>query len=41
MIMKGSVQWGKSNKQKAHRPRVAHLSEIANADMQMLCNITD
>ena len=26
-------------KQEAHRPRVAHLSDIATADMQMLCNI--
>ena len=26
-------------KQEAHRPRLAHLSEIATADMQMLCNI--
>ena len=24
--------------QEAHRPRLAHLSEIATADMQMLCN---
>ena len=26
-------------KQEAHRPRFAHLSDIATADMQMLCNI--
>ena len=26
-------------KQEAHWPRVAHLSDIATADMQMLCNI--
>ena len=26
-------------KQEAHRPRLAHLSEIATADMQTLCNI--
>ena len=26
-------------KQEAHGPRVAHLSNIATADMQMLCNI--
>ena len=26
-------------KQEAHGPRVAHLSDIAIADMQMLCNI--
>ena len=26
-------------KQEAHGPRVAHLSDIATADMQMLCNI--
>ena len=25
--------------QEAHRPRVTHLSDIATADMQMLCNI--
>ena len=25
--------------QEAHRPRFAHLSDIATADMQMLCNI--
>ena len=29
----------KKNKQEAHWPRVAHLSDIATADMQMLCNI--
>ena len=28
-----------SEKQEAHGPRVAHLSDIATADMQMLCNI--
>ena len=27
------------NKQEAHGPRVAHLSDIATADMQTLCNI--
>ena len=26
-------------KQEAHGPRLAHLSDIATADMQMLCNI--
>ena len=26
-------------KQEAHRPRVAHLSDIATSDMQMLCKI--
>ena len=26
-------------KQEAHGPRVAHLSDTATADMQMLCNI--
>ena len=26
-------------KQEAHGPRVAHLSDIATADMKMLCNI--
>ena len=30
---------GPLNKQEAHGPRVAHLSDIATADMQMLCNI--
>ena len=29
----------KQKKQKAHGPWVAHLSDIATADMQMLCNI--
>ena len=29
----------KIRKQEAHRPRFAHLSDIATADMQMLCNI--
>ena len=34
------LQWIlKKKKQEAHRPRVAHLSDIATADMQMLCNI--
>ena len=28
-----------SGKQEAHGPWVAHLSDIATADMQMLCNI--
>ena len=28
-----------TKKQEAHGPRVAHLSDIATADMQMLCNI--
>ena len=27
-----------SNRQEAQGPRVAHLSDIATADMQMLCN---
>ena len=27
------------NKQEAHGPRFAHLSDIATADMQMFCNI--
>ena len=26
-------------RQEAHGPQVAHLSDIATADMQMLCNI--
>ena len=29
----------KKQKQEAHGPRFAHLSDIATADMQMLCNI--
>ena len=29
----------KSNKQEAHRPQLAHLSETATADMQRACNI--
>ena len=29
----------KKTKQEAHGPRVAHLSDIATADIQMLCNI--
>ena len=29
----------KTKKQEAHGPRFAHLSDIATADMQMLCNI--
>ena len=28
-----------THKKEAHGPRVAHLSDIATADMQMLCNI--
>ena len=31
--------FNKSRKQEAHRPQHAHLSEIATADMHMLCNI--
>ena len=30
---------GNSFKQEAHGPRLAHLSDIATADMQMLYNI--
>ena len=30
---------GELKKQEAHGPRFAHLSDIATADMQMLCNI--
>ena len=35
------IYWLKSliKKQGAHGPRFAHLSDIATADMQMLCNI--
>ena len=29
---------GQRTKQKAHRPLLAHLSEIATADMHLLCN---
>ena len=29
----------RKTKQEAHGPRFAHLSDIATADMQMLCNI--
>ena len=32
-------QQDKNIKQEAHGPRFAHLSDIATADMQMLCNI--
>ena len=38
-IHQNTAQQGISNKQEAHGPRVAHLSDIATADMQMLCNI--
>ena len=31
--------WFRRSKQEAHGPQVAHLSDIATADMQMLCNI--
>ena len=27
-------------KQESHRPRLAHLSDTATTDMQMLCNIS-
>ena len=30
---------GRGIKQEAHGPQFAHLSDIATADMQMLCNI--
>ena len=37
------VDWhfssGEEVQQEAHGPQVAHLSDIATADMQMLCNI--
>ena len=32
------TQFGKKE-QEAHGPQLAHLSDIATADMQMLCNI--
>ena len=35
----GCMQFNAKTKQEAHGPRVAHLSDIATADMQMLCNI--
>ena len=40
-IQVNSIVAGEYNKykQEAHGPRVAHLSDIATADMQMLCNI--
>ena len=31
--------WNHRKKQEAHGPRLAHLSVITTADMQMLCNI--
>ena len=37
-IITGSSPMGQK-KQEAHGPRFAHLSDIAIADMQMLCNI--
>ena len=30
---------GEEEKQEAHGPQLAHLSETATADMQMACNI--
>ena len=33
------TEMGLYKKQEAYGPRVAHLSDIATADMQMLCNI--
>ena len=33
------IENGKGIKQEAYGPRLAHLSDIATADMQMLCNI--
>ena len=37
--MLNPVFWRKKIRQEAHGPRFAHLSDIATADMQMLCNI--
>ena len=34
-----AIATGDIKKQEAHGPRVTHLSGIASADMQMLCNI--
>ena len=31
--------FGMVSRQEAHGPRATHLSDIATADMQMLCNI--
>ena len=40
MLFEGFINpLNKSAKQEAHGPRVAHLSDIATADMHMLCNI--
>ena len=40
LIRSASVGFcGIIRKQEAHRPRLAHLSDTAIADMQMLCNI--
>ena len=33
------IKLPRKSKQEAHGPRFAHLSDIATADMQMLCNI--
>ena len=35
----GRTEEHHSGTQEAHGPRFAHLSDIATADMQMLCNI--
>ena len=34
-----SLRFQDIRKQEAHGPQFAHLSDIATADMQMLCNI--
>ena len=36
---RGAKGFRSKKKQEAHGPRFAHLSDIATADMQMLCNI--
>ena len=39
LTVRSSEHSGAILKQEAHGPRVARLSDIATADMQMLCNI--
>ena len=39
MIVIFTVWPRNKNKQEAHGPQVAHLSDIATADMHLLCNI--
>ena len=39
VLDRSMITWCLIVEQEAHGPRVAHLSDIATADMQMLCNI--